>query len=118
MLAIRRFIAANDKLFRATAARAKKLMGAVQGSTLQRVPKGFDCEHPAADLIKMKQWYCWVELDAALATSPKLKSEIVKRFKAMVPIVELLNKPLLGKRSVAAHPAGDRHQAKEARSDE
>jgi uncharacterized protein (TIGR02453 family) len=96
LLAIRRFIAANDKLFHATAAKAKKLMGPVQGSTLQRVPKGFDSEHPAADLIKMKQWYCWVELDAALATSPKLKSEITKRFKAMAPLVELLNKPLLG----------------------
>jgi len=97
LLEIRRFLAANEKLFRATAAKAKKLMGPVQGSTLQRVPKGFDSEHPAADLIKRKQWYCWVELDAALATSPKLKAEIVKRFKAMAPMVELLNKPLLGK---------------------
>jgi uncharacterized protein (DUF2461 family) len=97
LLAIRRFLEANEKLFRATAAKAKKLMGPVQGSTLQRVPKGFDSEHPAADLIKRKQWYCWVELDPALATSPKLKAEIVKRFKAMAPMVELLNKPLMGK---------------------
>jgi uncharacterized protein (TIGR02453 family) len=118
LLAIRRFIAANDKLFRSTAAKAKKLMGPVQGSTLQRVPKGFDAEHPAAELIKMKQWYCWVELDAALATSPKLKSEIVKRFKAMAPLVGLLNQPLLGKRSAAAQPAGERHQAQETGSDE
>jgi uncharacterized protein (TIGR02453 family) len=97
LLAIRRFLATNEESFRATAAKAKKLMGPVQGSTLQRVPKGFDSEHPAADLIKRKQWYCWVALDAALATSPKLKAEIVKRFKVMAPMVELLNKPLLGK---------------------
>jgi hypothetical protein len=38
-----------------------------------------------------------VELDLALATSPKLKGEIVKRFRSIAPMVELLNKPLLGK---------------------
>jgi uncharacterized protein (TIGR02453 family) len=91
LLKIRRFIADNHKLFR----REINGMGSLQGSTLTRVPKGFDAEHPAAELIKMKQWYWWVELDPALATSPKLKGEIAKRFRAMAPMVELLNKPLL-----------------------
>jgi uncharacterized protein (DUF2461 family) len=72
-----------------------KGMGKLQGSTLTRVPKGFDAGHPAADLIKMKQWYWWVELDGSLATSPKLKAEIVKRFRAVAPMIEFLNKPLL-----------------------
>ena len=90
---MRPFIAENHKVLRAP----KKLMGSIQGSTLTRVPKGFEAEHPAADLIKMKQWYWWVELDAALATSPKLKSEIVKRFREIAPMIELLNRPLLGK---------------------
>jgi uncharacterized protein (TIGR02453 family) len=94
LLKIRHFIAENHKLFR----KEKKLMGALQGTTLQRVPKGFDPAHPAVDLIKMKQWYWWVELDPKLATSPQLKSEIIKRFREMAPMVELLNKPLLGKR--------------------
>jgi uncharacterized protein (TIGR02453 family) len=91
LLKIRRFIADNHKLFR----REINGMGSLQGSTLTRVPKGFDAEHPAAELIKMKQWYWWVELDPALAMSPKLKGEIAKRFRAMAPMVELLNKPLL-----------------------
>ncbi len=95
MLKIRRFIAENHKLLR----KKHKLMGALQGSTLQRIPKGFDPEHPAADLIKKKQWFWWVELDPKLATSAKLKSEIAKRFKEMAPMVELLNRPLLGKRT-------------------
>jgi uncharacterized protein (TIGR02453 family) len=93
LLKIRQFIAGNHNLFR----KSIKLMGPVQGTKLQRVPKGFDGEHPAADLIKMKQWYWWVALDPALVTSPKLKSEIAKRFRAAAPMVELLNKPLLGK---------------------
>jgi uncharacterized protein (TIGR02453 family) len=93
LLKIRHLIAGNHNLFRTS----NKLMGSVQGTTLQRVPKGFNAEHPAADLIKMKQWYWWVELPASLATSPKLKEEIAKRFRAMAPMVELLNRPLLGK---------------------
>jgi uncharacterized protein (TIGR02453 family) len=91
LLKIRRFIAENPKLLR----REIKWMGSIQGTTLTRVPKGFNCEHPAVDLIKMKQWYWWVELDLPLATSPKLKPEIAKRFRAMAPMVELLNRPLL-----------------------
>jgi uncharacterized protein (TIGR02453 family) len=94
LLKIRHFIAENPKPFRAT----NKLMGPLQGSALTRVPKGFDAAHPAADLIKKKQWYWWVELDAKLATSPQLKTEIIKRFKEVAPMVALLNKPLLGKR--------------------
>jgi uncharacterized protein (TIGR02453 family) len=96
---IRHLVAENDKVFRAMSAKLKKMMGPLKGTTLTRVPKGFDSEHPAADLIKMKQWYWWVELDPKLAASPKLKSEIVKRFRVMAPMVEFLNRPLLGKRS-------------------
>ena len=67
---IRPFIAENHKVFRAP----KKLMGPIQGTTLTRVPKGFSAEHPAADLIKMKQWYWWVEAGpGAGGASPKLK---------------------------------------------
>ena len=115
LVKVRRFLAENHKLFRT----ANKLMGSLQGAKLQRMPKGFDPEHPAADLIKMKQWYWWVELDPKLATSRQLKSEIAKRFKAMAPMVELLNKPLLGKRSAPAQfAARDRGDAEESGSDE
>jgi hypothetical protein len=33
-------------------------------------------------------------LDANLATSPRLFGEIIKRFRAMMPVVEMLNAPL------------------------
>ncbi len=103
LLKIRHFIAENHQLLR----REVKLMGSIQGSTLTRAPKGFDPEHPAVDLIKMKQWYWWVELPLEFATSPRLKTEIAKRFRAMAPMVEFLNKPLLNKKKSTSHERMD-----------
>jgi uncharacterized protein (DUF2461 family) len=58
------------------------------------MPKGFDAAHPAEDLIRMKQWLYWVELDVKLATSPRLLPELVKRFRAAAPVIAMLNAPL------------------------
>ena len=91
---IRNFIASDPAPFQ----KPNKLMGELKGETLQRPPKGFDPAHPAIDLIKMKQWYYWTELSVDVATSPRLKQEIVKRFKSIAPVLDLLNKPLAGKR--------------------
>ena len=79
----------------------EKLMGKLQGSALQRIPKGFDAEHPAADLLKMKQWLYYTVLDAKLATSPRLVPEITRRFRAMAPVVVMLNAPLKAARTRA-----------------
>ena len=69
-------------------------MGKLQGSAVTRMPKGFAADHPAEDLIRMKQWLYWVELDAKLATTPRLLPELVKRFRAAAPVIEMLNAPL------------------------
>jgi uncharacterized protein (TIGR02453 family) len=50
----------------------KRLFGAVQGEQLSRVPKGFCAEHPAADLLRFKQFLLFTTLDAAIVTTPKL----------------------------------------------
>ena len=65
------------------------------GAELTRVPKGFDGEHPSADLVRCKQWLLDVALDPGLAVTPKLYEELVKRFRAMTPFVEFLNAPLV-----------------------
>jgi uncharacterized protein (DUF2461 family) len=65
------------------------------GESVSRVPKGFDAEHPAADLIRRKQYLLDTKVDAKLAVTPQLFGEIVARIEAMMPFVVFLNEPLV-----------------------
>jgi uncharacterized protein (TIGR02453 family) len=78
--------------------KARKLLGELQGDELTRAPKGFDALHPALDLIKKKDWIYDATLDPALATNQRLFGEIVQRFRAMLPLIEYLNRPLIGRK--------------------
>jgi uncharacterized protein (TIGR02453 family) len=78
--------------------KARKLTGSLGGDALTRSPKGFDPEHPAAEIIKMKDWILDVTLDPGLATTPKLQGEIVARFRAMTPLIQYLNRPLIARK--------------------
>lgn len=75
--------------------RSRKLAGELKGDSLTRSPKGFDPAHPAAELIKMKDWIYDVTLDASLATTPQLCDAVIERFRAMAPLLEYLNRPLV-----------------------
>ena len=94
LLAVRNWLSENHAAFLKAARGPEKLMGKLHGTSLQRVPKGFAADHPAADLLKMKQWLYFTELDASLAGSTTLLDEIVKRFRAMAPVMDLLNASL------------------------
>ena len=96
LLAVRRHLAEHHKEFRKliSSKSVKGLLGEVHGEQLTRVPKGFCAEDPAADLLKHKQLYLYIELPPELATSATLEKEIVARFKAMTPFLEFLNAPL------------------------
>jgi uncharacterized protein (TIGR02453 family) len=100
LLAVRTLIAERHAEFRQLAASSaiKRLFGAMQGEQLSRVPKGFCAEHPAADLLRFKQFLLFTTLDAAMVTTPKLFVELEKRFRAMAPFLDFLNAPLAGKR--------------------
>jgi uncharacterized protein (TIGR02453 family) len=78
--------------------KARKLVGELQGDELTRAPKGFDPQHPALDLIKKKDWILDIALDSSVATTPKLYREILDRFRAMAPLIEFLNRPLVGRK--------------------
>jgi uncharacterized protein (TIGR02453 family) len=103
LLAVRTHIAERHEEFRklVTSSAIKRLFGAMQGEQLSRVPKGFCAEHPAADLLRFKQFLLFTTLDAALVTTPKLFTQLEKRFRALAPFLEFLNAPLAGKRSTA-----------------
>lgn len=94
LIAVRSWMAENHRAFLKAAKAPQKLMGELQGTSLQRVPKGFSADHPAADLLKMKQWLYFVTLDPKLATTPKLLPEVIARFKAMMPVLDMLNNAL------------------------
>jgi uncharacterized protein (TIGR02453 family) len=96
--AIREHLAQNylpfEKMLKA--AKTKALTGDLQGNSLTRVPKGFDASHPAADLLRRKQFYFLVTLPIEMVTTPAVYPELLKRIKAMTPAVDFLNTPLLG----------------------
>ncbi|MGH9612359.1 MAG: DUF2461 domain-containing protein [Bryobacteraceae bacterium] len=94
LFAIRSWLTEHHQEFNAAAEALRKIMGALQGDSLTRSPKGFDAAHPACDLVRRKAWYFGAELPAEMAESPKLLAEIVKRFRAAAPAIEMLNAPL------------------------
>jgi uncharacterized protein (TIGR02453 family) len=102
LLAIRQHLAERHEEFRKIAgARAvRRLFAEVQGEQLTRLPKGYCSDHPAADLLRLKQYLLYVELPPDLATTPAVYTEVVKHFRAMTPFVEFLNAPLRGIRRV------------------
>ena len=92
--AVRAWLAENHAAFRKASRQPKKLLGNMDGNAAVRMPKGFDAGHPAEDLIRMKQWLYWIELDAKIATSSRLLPELLKRFRAAAPVIAMLNAPL------------------------
>jgi uncharacterized protein (TIGR02453 family) len=101
LLAVRQHVADNHTQFRATFANAKvrKLFGELWGESVTRIPKGFDANHAAADLIRRKHYALSASLDPKLATTPKLFTEILARIEAMMPFIEFLNQPLLRRKT-------------------
>jgi uncharacterized protein (TIGR02453 family) len=96
--AIREYLAEHHQEFRRilAAPKLKAMMGELYGETLARIPKGFDAEHPAADLVKRKQFYLYTTLSPQLITTPEVYTELLKRIKITTPFVDFLNRPLLG----------------------
>ena len=96
LLAVRTHVARNHETFRELIQDRglRRVLGPMQGEQLTRVPKGFDAEHPAADLLRYKQFLFYVLLDPQVAAGRSLEREVVKRFRAMMPFLEFLNAPL------------------------
>lgn len=97
LLAIRRSLLENHAAFRKlyTGKSLVKLLPHDEATSLTRPPKGFAADHPAIDLIRNKQWGRSVSLPAEVALDAGVGKEIISRFKAATPLVEMLNAPLV-----------------------
>jgi uncharacterized protein (TIGR02453 family) len=99
LLAIRRYLAEHHAEFRRVmkGKKLRSLMTEYDGAPLTRAPKGFPEDHPAIDLLKNKQWAVSARLPGERATKATLVKDVVERFKAVAPMIAMLNEPLVGK---------------------
>jgi uncharacterized protein (TIGR02453 family) len=101
LLAIRQHIAGHYERMRSImeAPEFRRLFGTIRGEQLARPPKGFPREHPAADLLRYKQFLAGVHKPAALAESPRLLPTLLTLFRGMMPLIRFLNEPLGARKS-------------------
>jgi uncharacterized protein (TIGR02453 family) len=94
--AVREHIATHHAAFRAILAAKplKQRFGDLQGECLQKAPKQFGVDHPAADLLKRKQWLLMSTQPAKEALSDSFASDVIKGFRLLLPFVAFINDPL------------------------
>ena len=69
----------------------------VQGTSLKKVPAGYDREHPQAEYLKYKSWYLEYPMaDEAVEEGEAFVSEAVRLFRIMKPFNDYLNRALVG----------------------
>lgn len=100
LLAIRNLLAERHEEFRELlrGRTLRSAMGELKGEQLSRVPKGFAKDHPAEDLIRMRQWFLESTLDGGVVSSKRMLPEIMNRFRAATPMLEFLNQPFVQER--------------------
>jgi uncharacterized protein (TIGR02453 family) len=72
----------------------RRVLGQLSGDRLTRVPRGYDKSHPAANYLQHKQFLAFREFEAEFAITDSFYPEVVRTFKAMMPLVRYLNAPL------------------------
>ncbi len=96
LVRLREAIALNPKKLQkiVTAPAFKDAVGALDGERLKGVPRGYPADHPAADLLKFKQFIAGTEREAAYASDPGFYPDLLKVFRAVLPLVRYLNAAL------------------------
>jgi uncharacterized protein (TIGR02453 family) len=94
---IREHVAVNHRRLRAivTAPAFRKVVGTLEGDRMQRVPRGFPKDHPAAEYLRHRQFLAGAEFPASFATSPKFYGGVLGVFRSISPLVRFLNDALL-----------------------
>ena len=73
----------------------KREAGELEGERLQRAPRGFSNDDPAAPYLRYRQFIVGHEFPAAFATSPRFYNAVLKVFRRLAPFSRFLNEPLL-----------------------
>ncbi len=93
---LREHVAANSEdlreLLRAPAFRRN--FGALSGERLKRVPRGFPADHPAGDMLRLKQFLAGCERPPEFATGARFYPSLLRLFGHLAPLIEFLNTPL------------------------
>ncbi len=95
--AVREHIAAHPKRLRTIVESPgfRRTFGALAGERLQRVPRGFAADHPAAEYLRFRQFLAGCELPPAAATTARFYASVLRAFRQAAPLVHFLNEPLL-----------------------
>lgn len=96
--AIREHIGSNHRRLRTIieSPSFKRVVGSLAGERLQRVPRGFAKDHPAAELLTFRQFIAGREFPADLACRPRFYATVVGVFREVAPLIRFLNEALLG----------------------
>lgn len=73
----------------------KRYFAPFEWSKLQRVPKGYDENHPMADWLKFKQFFVGVSLPESKCYRESLVDEVAGICEEAAPLVRFLNKSLM-----------------------
>jgi uncharacterized protein (TIGR02453 family) len=100
---IRMYVAENFVRFKALVESPSfvRAFGEVEGERLQRVPRGFLPDHPAARYLKQRQFLATREYPPEFAFSPRFYPTVLRLFEQAAPMVMFLNEPLLAPQIVA-----------------
>jgi len=97
LLQIRRAIADDPRGFQAivtSAAFRRRFGGLYDKDSLKRPPRGFDCDHPAMEWLKLKRYVAWSEKPASAVGSSKLAAYVADECRALQPLSSWLRAAL------------------------
>lgn len=94
---IRRAIAEDTRRFVAIATAPsflRRFGGLNDEGKLQRPPRGFDCDHPAMEWLKLKRFIAWSETPVARLGATQLAARVADDCKALHPLASWLRAAL------------------------
>ena len=101
LLAVRRWLAENHEQYNNAVEpllKPKRKLMAMQmldPQALSRNPKGFAPDHPAGPLLRARNWGVMAPISQETALSSELAATVLRHVDRCLPLVELLNAPLL-----------------------